>query len=65
MPSTAIKDLAYDRTRRELAITFVPKGNEAGRRYTYFDVPAEEARAFRRAISKGRFFNARVRDIGT
>jgi hypothetical protein len=57
MPSTAIKDLAYDQTRRELAVTFV-----TGRRYIYFEVSPDEFRAFQRARSKGQFFNTRVRD---
>jgi hypothetical protein len=33
-----------------------------GRRYIYFDVPADEARRFREAFAKGRHFNAHIRD---
>lgn len=33
-----------------------------GRRYLYHDVPAAEADAFRAAFSKGRYFNAHIRD---
>lgn len=34
----------------------------SGRRYDYRGVPPEVAGDFRRAFSKGRFFNARIRD---
>lgn len=32
------------------------------KRYDYQDVPVETYAAFRRAFSKGRFFNAHIRD---
>lgn len=57
MPSTAIRRFAYDPDARALDVTFV-----TGRRYRYFAVPGEVAKAFRSAMSKGRFFNARIRD---
>lgn len=57
MPSTAIRRFAYDPDARALDVTFV-----TGRRYRYFAVPGEVAKAFRGAMSKGRFFNARIRD---
>ena len=57
MPSTAIRRFAYDPESRALDVTFV-----TGRRYRYFAVPGEIARGFREASSKGRFFNARIRD---
>lgn len=33
-----------------------------GRRYLYHRVPPEEAAHFAAAFSKGRYFNARIRD---
>ena len=33
-----------------------------GRRYLYHRVPCAEADAFRASFSKGRYFNARIRD---
>ena len=33
-----------------------------GRRYVYYDVPPDVADSFRSAFSKGRYFNARIRD---
>ncbi|MGH6785429.1 MAG: KTSC domain-containing protein [Novosphingobium sp.] len=57
MPSTAIRHLDYDPARAALEVTFV-----TGRRYRYERVPAKVAEDFRGAFSKGRFFNARIRD---
>lgn len=57
MPSTVIKGFDYRPERRELEVTFV-----TGRRYVYRDVPEEEVLALRAAFSKGRHFNARIRD---
>jgi hypothetical protein len=57
MPSTVIRGFAYDPGRRELTVAFV-----TGRRYLYLGVPGEVVEAFREAFSKGRFFNARIRD---
>lgn len=57
MPSTAIRNARYDPERRELNVEFV-----TGRRYTYFDVPEPVAQGFQQAFSKGRYFNAHVRD---
>lgn len=57
MPSTAIRRFAYDADARALDVTFV-----TGRRYRYFAVPEDLAAEFRGAFSKGRFFNARIRD---
>lgn len=57
MPSTVIKSFDYRPGSRELAVTFV-----TGRRYLYFDVPEKEVQALRSAFSKGRHFNARIRD---
>lgn len=57
MPSTVIRRFAYDANARALEVTFV-----TGRRYRYAEVPGELAERFAAAFSKGRFFNARIRD---
>jgi len=57
MPSTAIRRFDYDPQSQTLDVEFV-----SGRCYRYAGVPSEVAEAFRGAFSKGRFFNARVRD---
>jgi lysyl-tRNA synthetase class 2 len=57
MPSTVIRRFAYDTRSQALEVEFV-----SGRRYRYFDVPEETASRFAGAFSKGRFFNARIRD---
>ena len=57
MPSSVIRAAHYDPERRVLDILFT-----TGRRYLYHDVPAAEADAFRAAFSKGRYFNAHIRD---
>jgi hypothetical protein len=57
MPSTAIRKFSYDAERAALDVTFV-----TARRYRYFLVPAYVAEEFSQAFSKGRYFNARIRD---
>ena len=57
MPSTVIKRFDYRPGTRKLLVTFT-----TGRRYLYSDVPAEAADRFRAAFSKGRHFNAHIRD---
>ena len=57
MPSTVIRRFAYDPAGRALDVLFV-----TGRCYRYREVPAEVAEEFRESFSKGRFFNARIRD---
>ena len=57
MPSTVIRSFSYDPEQRELAILFT-----TGRNYVYHGVPPEEADALRAAFSKGRHFNANIRD---
>jgi lysyl-tRNA synthetase class 2 len=57
MPSTVIRRFAYDPAARALDVTFV-----TGRRYRYAGVPPTEVEAMRAAFSKGRYFNARIRD---
>ena len=57
MPSTVIRRFSYDPAARALDVTFV-----TGRRYRYAPVPEEAVERFRAAFSKGRYFNARIRD---
>ena len=57
MPSTVIRRFDYHPALRALDVEFV-----SGRRYRYADVPEDVAEAFRSSFSKGRFFNARIRD---
>lgn len=58
MPSTVIADTAYDPDTQTLSVWFRP----SGRRYDYFEVPAAIYDALRRSPSKGRYFNAHIRD---
>ena len=57
MPSTVIRRFGYHPASAALDVEFV-----SGRLYRYNRVPEEVAEAFRSAFSKGRFFNARIRD---
>jgi hypothetical protein len=57
MPSSVIRGFAYDARAHRLDVEFV-----SGRRYAYHDVPERTVVAMRRAPSKGRFFNRRIRD---
>jgi hypothetical protein len=57
MPSSVIRSHIYDPGTRELLIEFT-----TNRLYVYFDVPEAEVADFRAATSKGRYFNARIRD---
>ena len=57
MPSTVIRSARYDPDRELLDIVFT-----TGRRYLYHRVPPAEADALRAAFSKGRYFNAHIRD---
>jgi len=55
--SSAIRAIDYDRPHRRLSVTFM-----SGERYEYRRVPGEVHRAFVEADSKGRFFQAQIRD---
>ena len=57
VPSTVIRSFYYRPETRELEVLFT-----TGRRYLYSDVPPEEVERFRSAFSKGRYFNAHIRD---
>jgi len=52
------QNFRYDPESRTLSVWFVP----TGKRYDYEAVPPQTVAAFRDAFSKGRFFNARIRD---
>lgn len=57
MPSSVIRRFEYDPDHTALDVTFV-----SGRRYRYYEVPPMLAERFRRAASKGQFFNTRIRN---
>lgn len=57
MPSTSLKDIAYEPEHRTLEVTFIG----SGRRYRYFDVSLAEYEALRSAFSKGAWFNTHIR----
>jgi lysyl-tRNA synthetase class 2 len=57
MPSTVIRAAHYDLESGVLDVLFT-----TGRRYLYHRVPPEAADAFQAAFSKGRHFNAHIRD---
>ena len=57
MPSTVIRAAYYRPDEAILDILFT-----TGRRYFYHRVPPEEADRFAAAFSKGRYFNAHIRD---
>ena len=57
MPSTVIKKAFYRPDEAVLDVIFT-----TGRRYLYHGVPSDEAERFAAAFSKGRYFNARIRD---
>jgi lysyl-tRNA synthetase class 2 len=55
--STAIHSIDYDGARAKLFVRFA-----SGERYVYVGVPGEVHRSFLDADSKGRFFQAEIRD---
>lgn len=58
MPSSVIRAARYDPDQEQLDILFT-----TGRRYLYSGVPPEAAERFAAAFSKGRHFNAHIRDL--
>jgi hypothetical protein len=56
MPSTVIRSFRYDADRQELNIVF-----QSGRSYAYAGVPERTYAALKAALSKGEFFNRRIR----
>ena len=57
MASSVIHGAWYLKDRRELDLLF-----KSGRRYKYSDVPPGIATAFAAATSKGRYYNAEIRN---
>ncbi|MFL5295434.1 MAG: KTSC domain-containing protein [Phenylobacterium sp.] len=55
--SAAISEIDYDEGRAKLLVRFT-----SGERYVYVGVPGEVHRSFCEADSKGRFFQAQIRD---
>ena len=55
--STAINEIDYDEGRAKLMVRFT-----SGESYVYVGVPGEVHRSFVEAPSKGRFFQAEIRD---
>ena len=55
--SSVIAAVDYDEESAELDVTFT-----TGKKYRYFEVPAEVYYEFADAPSKGEFFNTRIRD---
>ena len=58
MPSTVISRILYEPEARVLNIWF----RDSGELYRYYDVPPRVNDAFRKAASKGRFFNAYIKE---
>jgi len=58
MPSAAISRIVYEPEMQSLKILF----RETGELYRYYDVPPCVYDAFRKAMSKGRFFNRHIKD---
>jgi KTSC domain-containing protein len=57
MPSSVIRNYKCDAETEELEVLFT-----TGRRYVYHAVPQAAVDEFRAAFSKGRHFNAHIRD---
>ena len=57
MPSSVIQAIDYEPEHSRMTVTFT-----TGRIYEYYMVPAAIASAFQSAVSKGTFFNKRIRD---
>jgi lysyl-tRNA synthetase class 2 len=56
-PSTAIHEIDYDAERSKLVVRLV-----SGEAFVYVGVPGDVHRSFCQAPSKGRFFQAEIRD---
>lgn len=55
--STAVQEIDYDAERAKLMVRL-----SSGERYVYVGVPGEVHRSFCESDSKGRFFQAEIRD---
>lgn len=58
MPSTVIHHFSYEAKTAVLKITF-----QSGSRYAYQQVPKKVFRAFSIASSKGKYFNAFIKNV--
>jgi hypothetical protein len=58
VPSTAISRIAYESETQTLSVWF----RGSGELYRYYEVPQRVHDAFRKAGSKGRFFNHYIKD---
>ena len=58
MPSTAISRIVYEPDTLTLNVWF----RESDEHYRCYDVPPRVHDAFRKATSKGRFFNTHIKD---
>jgi len=56
MPSSVIRSWSYDEAAHRLDIVFV-----SGRQYSYHAVPLRIAGGMKQAMSKGSYFNRRIR----
>jgi hypothetical protein len=57
MPSRVIRTFFYDAARQELRVVF-----QTGRQYLYKEVPEDIVEGFKRAFSKGVYFNTHIRE---
>lgn len=57
MPSTVIANIEYEAELARLTVNFT-----TGRIYHYFMVPPDVAMSFQSALTKGTFFNTKIRD---
>ncbi|WP_276091488.1 KTSC domain-containing protein [Pedobacter sp. JY14-1] len=58
MPSTVIDKFFYDADRRWLTVIF-----RSGKTYRYIDVPQDVYLSLGASISKGRYFNRKIRNV--
>lgn len=58
MPSSIVSSIDYEIVHSRLTVTFT-----TGQVYEYYMVPAAIASAFKNSLSKGTFFNKRIRGI--
>jgi hypothetical protein len=58
VPSTAISRIDYDAENQTLSVWF----RQSGELYRYYEVPRRVYEAFRKAGSRGRFFNHWIKD---
>lgn len=57
MPSSVIAHFQYDKSSKDLIITFV-----TGMVYRYLEVPEKVYKLLRASVSKGKYFNYHIKD---